>query len=61
MEDIRVEGIFWQSFTAVWQKAGNELLKIENFKYPNFECLRKTLDLHIHLSSPPLPDVCVCV
>lgn len=67
MEDIRVEGRFWPViyFTAIWHKAGNELLKTENFKYPNyeypnFETLRKTLDLYFHLSSPPLADVCVC-
>lgn len=29
--------------TAIWQKGGKELLKIGNWKYQNFEWLRKTL------------------
>lgn len=38
-------------FIVIWQKGGNELLKIGNWKYQNFEWLRKTL-ISIFLSPP---------
>lgn len=43
-------------FIVIWQKGGNELLKIGNWKYQNFEWLRKTL-ISIFLSPPILSKV----
>lgn len=38
-------------FIVIWQKGGNEILKIGNWKYQNLEWLRKTL-ISIFLSPP---------